>query len=63
MVDGLEISLLPGMTVQHALLVRYGAVDDEIMVIDQWGNRVGLAGEVTDGMQLVTDCDQGRISA
>ncbi len=60
MVDGLEIALLPGMTVQHALLARYGAADGEIMVTDQWGNRVGLAGEVTDGMQLQTGRGSSR---
>lgn len=55
-VDGKPLELMPGMTVRHALLARYGTVDDRLLVIDRWGNQIGLEGAVSDGMQLHTNC-------
>ena len=48
------VDLLPGMTVRHALI---GAglleeVERGRQVFDEWGNEVGLDGELDDGVQL-----------
>jgi hypothetical protein len=53
-VDGTEVELLPGMTVRHAILARYGADDENVRVTDRWGNLVGLDGAVSDGASLHT---------
>jgi hypothetical protein len=53
-VNNKAIDLLPGMTVIHALI---GAgLEREIKrgkkVYDEWGNEVGLDGELTAGIKL-----------
>jgi hypothetical protein len=48
------VELLPGMTVRHAL-IRAGLlqeVEHGRKVFDEWGNEVGLDGELSDGMQF-----------
>ncbi len=55
-IDDKTVELLPGMTVRHALLARYGTVDDRLRVTDRWGNQIGLEGAVSDGMRLHTNC-------
>ncbi len=54
-IDDKTVELLPGMTVRHALLARYGTVDDRLLVADRWGNQIGLEGAVSEGMQLHTN--------
>ncbi len=48
------IDVLPGMTVRHALvsagLLREVEVSKK--VYDEWGNELGLGGELSDGMKL-----------
>jgi hypothetical protein len=53
-VDGTEVELLPGMTVRHAILARYGTDDENLSVTDRWGNLVGFDGAVSDGAFLYT---------
>ena len=53
-VDGQEIELIPGMTVRHAILARYGRVTAETAVYDRWGNQLGLDGEPEDSALLRT---------
>ncbi len=48
------VELLPGMTVRHALIGAglLGEVERGRRVFDEWGNEVGLDGEIADGMQF-----------
>ncbi len=43
--------LAPGMTVRHALLRAGIPVDPDrpVRIQDEWGNELGLGGELTDG--------------
>jgi len=54
-VNGHPVALLVGMTVKHALIAagRLEEVASGKQVYDQWGNQMGLAGAVSDGMKLV----------
>ena len=54
-VNGQPVALLVGMTVKHALIAagRLEEVASGKQVYDQWGNEMGLAGAVNDGMKLV----------
>ncbi|NMC73550.1 MAG: RnfH family protein [Geobacteraceae bacterium] len=53
-VNGREVSVLPGMTVRHALMAcgLLPQVEKGKVVSDEWGNRVGLDGALSDGMNL-----------
>lgn len=54
-VNGQPVTLLAGMTVQHALIAA-GVLEELAsgkQVYDQWGNEMGLAGAVSEGMKLV----------
>lgn len=53
--DG-RIDLAPGMTVRHAL-IGAGLIDKARAgekVFDEWGNEVGLDGELSDNAKLYT---------
>ena len=53
-VNEIEIELLPGMTVRHAL-IRAGLLEDignERKVFDEWGNELGLGGAVAEGAKI-----------
>jgi hypothetical protein len=54
-VDDKPVTLLPGMTVRHALL-RRGLVEalerGEKKVYDAWGNELGLDGALSEGDKL-----------
>ena len=54
-VNGQPVALLVGMTVKHALIAagRLEEVASGKQVYDEWGNEMGLAGAVSDGMKLV----------
>ena len=53
-VNNQEISLLPGMTVKHALIGT--DLLNEVMagkrVFDEWGNELGLDGELAEGSRI-----------
>jgi hypothetical protein len=54
-VNDSEIPLTPGMTVTQALL---GAdlmkeIADGKKAYDEWGNELGLSGELTDGVKII----------
>ena len=54
-VNGHPVALLVGMTVKHALIAA-GVLEELAsgkQVFDEWGQEVGLAGAVSDGMKLV----------
>ena len=53
-VDGVPVTLVPGMTVQHALLARFGSIPPSCEVRDRHGNIVGLSGAVHAGDNLTT---------
>ncbi len=48
------IHVLPGMTVQHALILVgiLKEVEDSKKVYDEWGNEVGLDGALSEGIKL-----------
>ena len=48
------IHVLPGMTVQHALILIgvLKEVEDSKKVYDEWGNEVGLDGALSEGIKL-----------
>lgn len=48
------VEVLPGMTVRHAL-VSAGLLEEvkgSKKVFDEWGNELGLGGELSDGMKI-----------
>jgi len=53
-VNDIEIELLAGMTVQHALI--HAGLLKEIgkgkKVYDQWGNEIGLDGALSEGLLI-----------
>jgi len=54
-VNGHPVALLVGMTVKHALIAA-GVLEELASgkkVFDEWGQEIGLAGAVSDGMKLV----------
>jgi len=48
------VELLPGMTVKHALLKTglLNGIAAGLKVYDQWGNELGLAGALAEGMKI-----------
>ena len=56
-VNEIEVALLPGMTVRHAL-INAGLLEDfekGKKAFDQWGNELGLEGALTDGMRIAVE--------
>lgn len=53
-VNGIEIELLPGMTVRHALIHAglLNVVEQGKKVFDAWGNELGLNGALSEGALL-----------
>ena len=53
-VDSREVVLSPGMTVKHALRQagRLSKSQKPQTVYDEWGNEVGLDGELSEGEKL-----------
>ncbi len=53
-VNNARVELLPGMTVKHALLKAglLGQIDAGRKVYDEWGNELGLAGALSEGMKI-----------
>lgn len=48
------VELLPGMTVKHAL-INSGLLEEiekGKKVYDEWGNEIGLDGELTEGLRI-----------
>jgi hypothetical protein len=53
-VNDIEVNILPGMTVRHAL-IGAGLVKDietSKRVYDEWGNELGLDGALTDAAKM-----------
>jgi len=53
-VNNEPVELLPGMTVRHAL-IKAGLsqqIEEGRKVYDAWGNEVGLAGALSEGMKI-----------
>ena len=48
------VDLLPGMTVRHALIKAglLGQVEAGLKVYDEWGNELGLAGALSEGIKI-----------
>jgi hypothetical protein len=48
------VTLVPGMTVRHALIQSdlLKAVEEGRRVFDEWGNQVGLDGAVEEGQRF-----------
>lgn len=53
-VNNKPIELLPGMTVKHALIKTNLLIEIKKgkRVFDEWGNEIGLDGELMDGVKL-----------
>lgn len=53
-VNDLAVDLLPGMSVRHALMSSglLGEVSPARRIYDEWGNELGLDGELKDGMKI-----------
>jgi hypothetical protein len=53
-VNGLSVSVFPGMTVRHALIAAdlHKEIKDSKKVYDEWGNELGLDGGLTEGMRI-----------
>lgn len=53
-VNNKPVELLPGMTVRHALisLNLLHEIEKGKKVFDEWGNEIGLDGELIDGLRL-----------
>ena len=54
-VNGKAVDLLTGMTVRHAL-IQAGILEEvspSQKVYDEWGNEMGLAGALSEGMKIV----------
>jgi hypothetical protein len=53
-VNGEPVDLLPGMNVRHALLASglWMEFGSSAQVYDEWGNRLGLEGELEEGSKL-----------
>lgn len=48
------VELLPGMTIKHAL-IKAGLLKQiaaGLKVYDEWGNELGLAGALAEGMKI-----------
>ena len=53
-VNAKPVELFPGMTVKHAL-VKTGllpGIAEGLKVYDEWGNELGLAGALAEGMKI-----------
>ncbi|MDI1472045.1 MAG: hypothetical protein QMD43_09115 [Thermodesulfovibrio sp.] len=53
-VNNKPVTLLPGMTVKHALIKAELLEEIEAgkKVYDEWGNELGLDGELAEGVKL-----------
>jgi len=53
-VNEIEVALLPGMTVRHALIHAglLKEIEKEKKVYDQWGNELGLDGAVVENAKI-----------
>ncbi|MCX8023004.1 MAG: hypothetical protein N2745_09565 [Syntrophorhabdaceae bacterium] len=50
-INGEPVELIPGMTIKHALIFLnlLNEIERGKKVYDEWGNEVGLDGEVSEG--------------
>ncbi len=53
-VNNKPIDLLPGMTIKHALIKTnlLREIEKGRKVFDEWGNEIGLDGELMDGVRI-----------
>jgi hypothetical protein len=61
-VNDLEITLAEGMTVRHAITPLTGGLTDlgDWIILDRWGNRIGLDGALQDGERITAEMAPGR---
>lgn len=54
LVNDIELKLLPGMAVRHALISAglLKEVEQGKKVFDQWGNQLGLDGALTENAKI-----------
>ena len=53
-VNNIPFNILPGMTVKH-ILISAGLlkeIEQGKRIVDEWGNEIGLAGELTEGEKI-----------
>jgi hypothetical protein len=55
-VDDKPLDVLPGMKVKHALINERASGETPFPadVLDEWGNELGLEGELLSGMKIYT---------
>lgn len=60
-VNDMEVTLLPGMTVRHAITAA-GLISKirQAKVRDAWGNEIGLDGALSDGERIFVETGKGR---
>jgi hypothetical protein len=53
-VNGIIVDVLRGMTVRHALISAglLKEVEESKEVFDEWGNRIGLDGALSEGSKI-----------
>jgi len=55
-VNHIPVYVLPGMTVRHALIRAELLKEVEVLqrkkVYDEWGNELGLEGELSEGIKI-----------
>ncbi len=53
-VNQIPVEVLPGMTVRHALVCAglLKEIEASKKAYDEWGNELGLGGELSDGMKI-----------
>ena len=59
-VNDLSINILPGMTVRHALINAglFDRMNASEKVYDEWGNEIGLDGELSEGNKIYIHFEQ-----
>jgi hypothetical protein len=63
-VNDTAIDLLPGMTVKHALIAVGLLKEIELFkkVHDEWGNKLGLDGALSEGMKIYVGSYKSRLT-
>jgi hypothetical protein len=53
-VNNIPFDILPGMTVKHILMSAglLKEIEQGKRIVDEWGNEIGLAGELTGGERI-----------
>ena len=59
-VNDLPVDIFSGMTVRHALINAglFGQMSPSQRVFDEWGNEIGLDGELSEGNKIYINFQQ-----